>query len=373
MSDPDAARTSSPCPGPSEPLEVDLHVFACGHGDTLLLRLPGNRWALVDCFLPSRAVRARFFEFVAVHGIERLDYVFQTHPDYDHFFGMTHVLDYFTRDGRSLGYWCDGGLNGQRVQSLLWPDSISQKHYARLQRRLDDLDEHDLIRFVELNDRVEPTSAEGHDGRADLFPIGPSARTKRRILRGDLQRLEGDPRARLEANALSVVLVLAVSENDEHWNILLAADAGADELVGALESWEQRAQTIAGSERFDAIKVPHHGSLASHTERLCRAKRADREIRFAVVSAGTRAKLPDRHVLCDYLTEGWTVMLTTRRHAPRRHDRPFTLAQRRELNWLGTTHDLTLAWRSGKGLSATPPDAVVGLEDLDIYETAGGA
>jgi hypothetical protein len=24
---------------------------------------------------------------------------------------MTEVLDYFTSEGRTVGYWCDGGIN----------------------------------------------------------------------------------------------------------------------------------------------------------------------------------------------------------------------------------------------------------------------
>ena len=47
----------------SETPTVELHLFQCGHGDTLLLRLPGPQWALVDCYLPKS--NGRFDKFIA--------------------------------------------------------------------------------------------------------------------------------------------------------------------------------------------------------------------------------------------------------------------------------------------------------------------
>lgn len=371
MSSPDLARTSSLCPGNSDGLEVEAYFFACGHGDTILLHFPQGQWALIDCYLPKGDIRTRFFEFVESKGITRLEWIFQTHPDFDHFFGMTHVLDYFTRDGRTVGLWCDGGLNTQAVQSLIWPDAISKKRYTELQRRLDELDQQDRIAFVELNDRVEPTSPREFAGRVDLFPVGPSARTKRRVLRGDLEALGRNPAARLEANALSIILALAIRDDEEDWNVLLPGDAGPEELAGALEAWDRRSQAAGKTASFDAIKVPHHGSLASHLHDLCRAKRKDRNDRFAVISAGERPKLPDREVIRDYLNEGWTVMSTTRRRRRPAFDRPMTLADRSgSTNPVFTSRTITLSWRSGASLSAAPADAIVSTADLDLYETA---
>ena len=126
----------------SDGLSFDIHVFACGHGDTILLRLPDNRWSLVDCNLPKAGgIRDRFFGFLADHRINRLDYIFQTHPDTDHFHGMVEVLDYFTSNDRTVGWWCDGGLNSRDVRDFIWPDDLSRRQYARLQHRLDELDD----------------------------------------------------------------------------------------------------------------------------------------------------------------------------------------------------------------------------------------
>jgi beta-lactamase superfamily II metal-dependent hydrolase len=99
---------------------VALHVFGCGHGDTILVRLPHDRTVLIDCCLSkSNGVLPRFLRYLDDLGVTRLDYVFQTHPDVDHFLGMADVLKHFSNSGRSIGTWCDGGVNSQRVRALL--------------------------------------------------------------------------------------------------------------------------------------------------------------------------------------------------------------------------------------------------------------
>ncbi len=372
MSSEDAPRTSSRFPGPSDLFEVRIVVFACGHGDTILVAFPGNKWALIDCYLPNASIRDRFFALIEQLGISRLEYIFQTHPDFDHFYGMTDVLEHFSREGRSIGCWCDGGLYAQSVQSLIWPDEVSKKHYARLQEVLDQLDDEGKVHFIELNDRVEATSCAGYEDILDLMPLGPSARTKRRVTREDLQSLQQNPNAKMEANRLSVILGLSINHNAEEWDFLLPGDAGGEEIDGALEAWSRRSGFERDGLHLDVIKMPHHGSLASHSETLPAMTHDGRTTRFAVVSAGNRPKLPDRAVIEDYLSQSWCVMSTTRRQArARQPSRPMTLADRgSNTDFDISTHDIEVSWHSVTHLTAKPDEAVVLIEDAVLYETA---
>ena len=372
MSSEDAPRTSSPSREPSEPFAVRVIVFECGHGDTILIGFPNDKWALVDCHLPNGHVRDRFFKLVESLGISRLEYIFQTHPDYDHFFGMTKVLEHFTRDGRSVGYWCDGGLYAQSIQSLIWPDAVSKKHYTKLQADLDQLDDDGRIQFIELNDRVEVTSCEGYESIVDLMPLGPSARTKRRVTREDLKKLQENPAAKMEANRLSVILALLIDHKNEEWNFLLPGDAGAEEIDGALDAWSKRSAMEKADLHLDVIKVPHHGSLASHNEALPTMTRNDRAERFAVISAGTRPKLPDRTVIEEFLRHSWCVMSTTRQQAETpQPSRPMTLASRQPIEASSIlTHDIEISWHSETRLNAKPEAAILSREDTSLYETA---
>ena len=84
---------SSPYPESSEELRVEVHLFACGHGDTILVGLPGPKWLLIDCYLPKHnGVYDNFLRFLEKKGISRLDWVILTHPDEDHFLGMKDLL-----------------------------------------------------------------------------------------------------------------------------------------------------------------------------------------------------------------------------------------------------------------------------------------
>ena len=105
----------SPGPPPSDEPRIDIHLLHCGHGDTILVRLPGDRWGLIDCYLPEQyGIREGFFEFVRRQGIRNLDFIMQTHPDRDHYHGMKAVIDHFLERGDGIGYYIDTGLNARR-------------------------------------------------------------------------------------------------------------------------------------------------------------------------------------------------------------------------------------------------------------------
>ena len=90
--------------------QVEIHIFACGHGDTLLLRFPGGENHLIDCCLPKRdGTRDRFFQYLVALGVKRLDSVFLTHPDQDHLLGMAEVIQHFVDEQEGVGFFRTGG------------------------------------------------------------------------------------------------------------------------------------------------------------------------------------------------------------------------------------------------------------------------
>jgi beta-lactamase superfamily II metal-dependent hydrolase len=349
---------------------VELHLFACGSGDTILLKLADSHWVLVDCYLPEdRGIREDFFAFVDANNITRLDFIFQTHPDFDHYHGMIEVLRYFTSGGRSVGYYCDGGINAAQIRALLSP--ANSQRYGRLHAFLDELAEKDLIRFYEINDQHGPISPAGFMGRVDLVPIAPSADLKRQLTRSGVARLGAAASGRDPTNALSVVLMLAVKDGAEACSILLAADADPEGLGLALLRWEECARQRKYREAFRAVKVPHHGSIHSHIPALCSPVTSGAGLHVAAVSAGTRSALPARQVLEAYLNNGWQVMLTTTRGAPHRSSRPFTLANRGPTRGSSSRcQNIRLTWTTDGGLHAEPTTAEVRRQDLPSYDQA---
>lgn len=367
----DAGKMPSHSHSRSRDACVEVYLFPCGHGDTILLRFPGDRWGLIDCHLPTDdGTRAAFFEFVATQGIGRLEWIVQTHPDFDHFHGMVEVLEYFTSEGRSVGYWCDSGLTVTEIKARIRWGHTSKTQYGRLQECLRRLDDQRLLTPIELNERVEPISMAGSQGTIDLYPIGPSARRKRKTAEIDLERLRNNPNMRPEANDISVVLVLSINAGGKDCTILLPGDAGAEALLEALNAWRERMAAPGAMHAFDVIKVPHHGSKESHASEICKAHRGTGSIRVAAVSAGDRDGLPDREVLREYLSHGWTVLATTTKTQDRHFDTPLLFTDRgpRRVS-PGTRHLVKIRWESVGGLTSGPQDAVLNERDLAMYTT----
>ncbi len=318
-------------PSSSEQSHLEVYLFACGHGDTILVRLPDCRWVLIDCHLPKAGgVRDRFFRFVQEKKIETLALVFQTHPDYDHFLGMRDVLEHFLKkEGHPAIQYVDGGLTPHQIKHLLIvPKRPGQYEYGRLQKSLRDWEKQDRIDRRELDAERPPISPKGFGGYVDFIPIAPDQKARRRLTEKSLEKYARNQNVKFEANELSVVVVLAVNDKGVKTNILLGADA--------------------------------------HAEGIQRAKKV------AAVSAGNRPGLPDRVVLSDYLRLGWTVMLTTTRNR-RTVNRPGELHIKSMARNSFHEDSIRLAWNDAGEFSSGPTEAIVSTRDLTAYETASRA
>jgi beta-lactamase superfamily II metal-dependent hydrolase len=363
----------SPVLPSSEGLSIDIYLFHCGHGDTILVRLPGDRWGLIDCFLPEQfGIRENFFKFIKDKDIKTFDFIFQTHPHYDHYHGMQAVIEHFLESGEKIGDYIDTGLNAQRARDLL-QNRPGAAEYGTLQDRLEELDEAKRLKLYDLGVRSIPYFPKGFRGQIEFVPIGPDPGEKRRIISSDLRKLVKNSRARLEANKLSLIIVLSANIDNCTLGVLLGADAGIKEIHMGIDHWKQYCRDMSRVSKFDVIKIPHHGSIESHAPDLCRMRRSGSGAETAVVSAGTRRALPDKKVLGEYLLNGWSVMTTTTRGSSSAPSLPMALANRGtadERNVL--CHTIRLSWNPSSGLSAEPAAAKIGISDLDHYETAEG-
>lgn len=366
-----AIGSRSPTPSNSSS-SLDLYLFDCGHGDTILIRLPGDRWVMVDCYLPKQGgVRDRFFAFVQQHAIQTLDVVFQTHPDRDHFHGMQAVLEHFIDNGQTIEAYLDCGLTAKRASYLVRPGPTN-KEYQRL---------HDQLRAWQTAGKIKRWHAltAGHhniyakntDRSVGFAPIGPDPSNVQRIAEQDLQKLAAKISHRPNANSLSLILTLFAVVDGKQFIALLPGDTDVECIKQSIEYWDSKSPDFKLSPNFDVIKVPHHGSKHSHHKPICKLKHAD-GFCVAGVTAGTRPVLPDRVVLMDYLSAGWQTMSTTTRSTPLTASNPMTLADRTQRVRVGSpeSHLVHLSWSPVDGLSSGPKAAIIQLHDLQCYGTA---
>ena len=298
---------------------LTLYALECGHGDTLLLSMPGGKWALVDCKLPGKATRENFFRLANRLGILRLDYVVLTHPDFDHYAGMWAVLEHFSTEDRSLGFYCDSGHSPESVLKLLAaqntpPDEVEE--FVRLVKTRVALYQKGKLKRHLANDQVPYLREVGIGGVNrrvfGMFPIAPSWGLQGTAT--DTTLLEG--KSDTQPNDLSVVLVVRwASGKGKVHRLLLPGDAEGVCLDFALQTWASHEHNVDKEQGFDLIKVPHHGSTNRHDVSLCRTIAAPGRS-VAVISCGTHYGLPAREVLADYLRHGWRVFSMCVRHPP---------------------------------------------------------
>lgn len=344
---------------------AELHIFECGQGDTLLLGLSCGKWALIDCNLPDGEPRRRFLDAIARLGVTRLDLVCLTHPHDDHYTGLESILRHFMSGGRSVGTFCDSGIEPKQIATLMRrrarPDA-SVRAYESLYRYVwTQIDNGSLAYF-----RADENSRAIIFGEGDamqLLPVGPRPDVLGTAIRDSLTA----GRIRTDLNRISVILALVIRTDQASFDALLSADANAKGINAAIEKLKGIKQ---GSVAFDVVKVSHHGSLDSHLGAITCTCRKD-GLAIAAVSTGPFDVLPDRVVLEEYLDHGWTVLLTTKRHAGIVRT-PLALSGRLPTTTTSAVqeHNLAIRWAADSGLSWDPPAAQLQAQELANYQTA---
>ena len=99
----------------SDPIEV--HVFGAKKGESIVVRLPGDKWGVVDNYTPtlSRPESNPTLRFLQERGVRRLSFLCLTHPHADHYRSMSHLLEAFHPDR----LWVFGGLSHRQLYAMV--------------------------------------------------------------------------------------------------------------------------------------------------------------------------------------------------------------------------------------------------------------
>jgi competence protein ComEC len=233
---------------------LDAFFLDVGHGDAVLLSLPGGAHVLVDAggrSPGSDAARAAILPHLEQRGIERLDAVVLSHPDGDHLGGLPTLLR-----SVDVGRLVTGG------------DTTHSALFAETGRLVDSL-------------RV---------------PV--------RVARaGDTLRLGTQVKAHVLAPTAR--LVERASENDASLVFQLTHDAVRFLFTGDAEANTERllSESYGPLLQSDVVKIGHHSSKTSSILPFVQAA-AGREGAFAVASSGRRFGLPNRTVLSRWRKAG---------------------------------------------------------------------
>lgn len=239
---------------------VELHMIDVGQGDAVALRTPRGRWVLVDAGRAWRggdAGRATVIPYIRRHGGSVAAFVL-THPHADHAGGAATVVH-----AMRPGVFWDGAYIGT---SETYREALAA-----------------AARSGVTWERVRPGRHHVIDGVTLEF-LAPDSAWAREL---------ADP------NEASVVVRATYGSV----RFLLVGDAEREE-----ERWLLSRDSLAL--RAEVLKVGHHGSATSTTERFLRAVRPS--IALVSVGAGNTYGHPSPRVLALLATNGATVLRTDR-------------------------------------------------------------
>lgn len=249
---------------------MEFSAFGPGYGECLLVHLGHGDWMIVDsCVGPDGEPPVlRYLDSLGVDAANDVKLVVASHWHDDHIRGMSKIL----AACRSAQFACSAALSARELIEAIG----KLRPWGRFQSRITSGVE-ELRRSFELlqPDDIRPTAVwclEGEllydrDDRARVIALTPSprvliqafARITALVSQGEVGRVplpDGDPAA--------VVLWVEVGDSA----MLLGSDL--QETRGQVGGWTTviESESRPRGRRAEIFKVPHHGSMAGHQQRV---------------------------------------------------------------------------------------------------------
>ncbi len=203
--------------------QLRVTVLSVGPGLATVIELPDGKTMLYDAgtSLPSDAGRNVVAPFLRERGIRRVDRVYLSHPNLDHFSGLPTILDQ-VETGAVFVNSCFEPKSGPRSPSRHLLDLLAARGHR-----------------VEVLDSSRPTWEFGGVAFELLSPIG-----------------ECD---------------VSLSDNNTSTVLRLSYGGHSMLLPGDIEERTQRALLDRGELHADVLVLPHHGSVRKSTGQFIRA------------------------------------------------------------------------------------------------------
>ena len=298
-----------------DPESLEIHVLGAGKGESIVLRWPGDRWGVVDCYTPSLSDYDTnpTLRFLQSQGVSELEFLCLTHPHDDHFRGMSQLLERLI----VKHFWRFAGLSGRDLRQLAQYLLIDAERSGS-----SELTENanDFVRTMAL---VNERRQGGHlrqktaTGFQQLYPVPADTSARFQIWSfapsgnqvGHYENAlaacfteDGRFRARLPQahhNAVSVGLLIRFGETQ----VILGGDI---EQLG----WNDVRQDLQRENLFaNAVKVSHHGSETGYVPGLWKDLAGGKKP-IAVIAPYRRFRLPKPDAISHIRPHVSKIMLT---------------------------------------------------------------
>lgn len=215
--------------------ELEVHFLDVGHGDSTVIAC-GEHAMMIDCGDDAQGTKLQ--NYLAKHGINKLDYLVLTHPDKDHIGGAPVIITKFPV--------------GKVFESGFYKDNKTAEKLRQ------------ALKYERIETVVPEVGTEYQLGEAYFTILAPN-------------------RTYEDSNDSSIALLLHFGEN----TFLFTGDAEKEAESDMVENGE----TAGLSLKADVYQVGHHGSKSSSKKKFLEAVSPE----FAVISCDYQGEYGHPH------------------------------------------------------------------------------
>lgn len=299
-------------------LSLDVHILGAGEGECIVVRLPNNKWGVVDCYQARirKTATNLALRLLEDFRVRELEFVCLTHPHEDHYRGMFELLrrypprQFWRFPGLSMLNLKDFGdflaaLEDPSVQSATGQSMAGELHQIHVETKRRQKIDPAFITEVHAKQTLYEKPLFASSGSlaertqlhiVGLAPGGEPSKTFAAAISAFLKsyraaKLDGRPIAiRFPANAVSLALAIEFGST----RVILGGDVEHDGWRIALRQFDLNKLNA------HAVKVSHHGSENGYCDGLwADAFAGNRGVKpVAVVAPSVKHELPTASAVC---------------------------------------------------------------------------
>lgn len=259
---------------------IEIIFKNVGQGDSIILKWEKDstsRYGIIDCNLIDK--QNPVLKHIEDNDIKHIDFIILSHPHYDHFSGLSELLDNFISAGNTIGYFLHTSNNMPvfwkcAVEGLIAVDEIT-KLFSSLR-----------VAKEKLNMKIHPVQGEMITGPILLNDslclefLNPTTKELDNYAKNQItEPIEEQEGNKPSANWLSTVIKI-FNKNDD-WYILLTSDA--EKSILYYNGIENRKEYKG---RLVLTQIPHHGSKGNFKKSFWKKLNPNNKPIPAVISVG---------------------------------------------------------------------------------------
>ena len=237
-----------------------------GHGDSIIIEWQKdaiNKIGIIDCNSNNGNPT---LDYISKSGFSVIDFIILSHPHYDHFSGLTSLLEHCESKRIIIKKFLHTSAQVPQYLRLATRTAKASNELALLFKKINDLWKKKIIEYqtyisddcadIKLTDEL------------NLKFLSPSVTEFEAFLKNNPIFQEEDGDNKNESNWLSTIIKIYTSE----WYVLLTSDVTKQALkrVGIQKKKEFLTMLKLG-------QSPHHGSAANHYEAFWKTKKYEKD------------------------------------------------------------------------------------------------